>query len=75
MATETLDAPGMQCPMPILKTKKAIKALNAGDTLEVIATDPGSVKDMSAFCTSTGHTLVEQSDADGVYTFVIEKAA
>ncbi len=73
-ATETLDTKGLNCPLPILKTKKAIKALNSGDTLEVLATDPGSVKDFDAFCKSTGNQLVESGETDGVYSFLIKKS-
>jgi len=73
-ATQTLDTKGLNCPLPILKTKKAIKGLNSGETLEVIATDPGSVKDFDAFCKSTGNKLVESGETDGVYTFLIEKS-
>ena len=73
-ATQTLDTKGLNCPLPILKTKKAIKGLNSGDTLEVLATDPGSVKDFDAFCKSTGNKLVTSSEADGVYSFIIEKS-
>lgn len=74
MATQTLDTKGMNCPLPILKTKKAMKGLNAGETLEVLSTDPGSVKDMEAFCKSTGNKLLETNEDGGVYTYVIEKA-
>lgn len=74
MATQTLDTKGMNCPLPILKTKKAMKGLNAGETLEVLSTDPGSVKDMEAFCKSTGNKLLETNDDGGVYTYIIEKA-
>jgi len=73
MATQTLDTKGMNCPLPILKTKKAIKGLSAGETLEVLSTDPGSVKDMEAFCKSTGNKLLSTNDNDGVYTYEIEK--
>jgi len=73
-ATETLDTKGLNCPLPILKTKKAIKGLNSGDTLEVLATDPGSVKDFDAFCKSTGNELVESGETDGVYSFLIKKS-
>lgn len=73
-ATQTLDTKGLNCPLPILKTKKAIKGLNSGETLEVTATDPGSVKDFDAFCKSTGNKLVESGETDGVYTFLIEKS-
>ncbi len=68
-----LDVKGLNCPLPILRAKKAIKDLAAGDTLTVLATDPGSVKDFDAFCRQTGNELVEQSEADGVYTFLIKK--
>lgn len=74
MATETLDAKGLNCPLPILRTKKAIGALKAGDVLEVLATDPGAVKDFEAFCRSTGHELTEWSETDGVYRFLLKKA-
>ena len=73
MATQTLDTKGMNCPLPILKTKKAIKGLNSGETLEVVSTDPGSVKDMEAFCKSTGNELLSSADAGGVYTYEIKK--
>ena len=73
MATQTLDTKGMNCPLPILKTKKAIKGLNAGETLEVLSTDPGSVKDMEAFCKSTGNKLLSSEDEGGLYTYEIEK--
>ncbi|MDH5489389.1 MAG: sulfurtransferase TusA family protein [Rhodospirillaceae bacterium] len=73
MATQTLDTKGMNCPLPILKTKKAIKGLSAGDTLEVLSTDPGSVKDFEAFCKSTGNKLMESSEDSGVFRYLIEK--
>ncbi|MDH5189546.1 MAG: sulfurtransferase TusA family protein [Rhodospirillaceae bacterium] len=73
MATQTLDTKGMNCPLPILKTKKAIKGLSAGDTLEVLSTDPGSVKDFEAFCKSTGNKLMESSEDGGVFRYIIEK--
>lgn len=75
MATEQLDAKGLNCPLPILRAKKAITALNAGDTLEVLATDPGAVKDFEAFCRSTGHDLVEWNQESGVFRFVLRKSA
>lgn len=74
MAETFLDTKGMNCPLPILKTKKAIKGLNTGDTVKVESTDPGSVKDFEAFCRSTGNKLLEQNEAGGVYTYIIEKA-
>ena len=74
MAETFLDTKGMNCPLPILKTKKAIKGLNDGDTIKVESTDPGSVKDFEAFCRSTGNKLVDSAEANGVYTYIIEKA-
>ncbi len=75
MTAETLDVRGLNCPMPILKAKKAISGLNGGDTLEVLATDPGSVQDFAAFCRSTGHELLDSSENEGVYRFVLKKSA
>ena len=74
MADKTLDAKGANCPIPILKAKKAIGEVPVGGTLEVLATDPGSVADFAAFCTSTGNTLVEKSEQGGVYRFLIKRA-
>jgi len=74
MADKTLDARGANCPIPILKAKKAINEVASGQTLEVLATDPGSVADFQAFCRTTGNTLVEQTQADGVYRFLIKRA-
>jgi len=71
MATQTVDAKGLSCPMPILNAKKAIRGLSPGDTLEVLATDPGSVADFEAFSRTTGNDLTESSEADGVYRFLI----
>ncbi len=73
--TTILDTKGLNCPLPILKAKKAINGLTAGDTLQVLATDPGAVKDFEAFCRATGHELVESGEDDGVYIFLIKKTA
>ncbi len=70
-----LDVKGLACPMPVLRAKKALKALGPGEELEVLATDPGSVEDFEAFCATTGHGLITADEADGVYRFVIRKAA
>jgi tRNA 2-thiouridine synthesizing protein A len=75
MADQTLDAKGLNCPLPILKAKKAITALPPGGTLEVLATDPGAVKDFAAFCRTTGHELIEQSVEGNVYRFVLKRKA
>jgi TusA-related sulfurtransferase len=64
---------GLSCPLPLAKTAQAIRDLSVGDLIEVHATDPGSVPDFAAWCTTTGHELVERTDADGVYRFVIRK--
>ncbi len=71
--TTTLDTKGMNCPLPILKAKKAIKDIEAGETLQVLSTDPGSVKDFEAFCRSTGNELLDSSEADGIFTYMIKK--
>ncbi len=75
MADQTLDAKGLNCPLPILKAKKALKDVSMGGTLEVLATDPGAVADFQAFCRTTGNELVEHSEDGGVYRFMIRKAA
>jgi tRNA 2-thiouridine synthesizing protein A len=74
MPDKTLDTKGLACPLPILKTRKALSELSKGARLEVLATDPGSVPDFTAFCETTGHRLLEKSEAGGVYRFVIEHA-
>jgi tRNA 2-thiouridine synthesizing protein A len=70
----TVDAKGLSCPMPIVKTAQAAKAVPTGELIEVFATDPGSVKDFAAWTRSTGNGIVEQTEADGVYRFVIKRA-
>jgi len=72
---DTLDASGLNCPLPILRAKKAISALDAGQTLKIIATDPGSVKDFEAFCKQTGNELVSSGEEEGKFVFAIKKAA
>ena len=75
MADAVLDAKGLNCPLPILKAKKALKDVPSGGTLEIIATDPGSVADFEAFCRTTGNELLESNSGDGVYTFLIKHTA
>ena len=70
---QTLDATGLNCPLPILRTKKAINALGPGQVLRVIATDPGSVKDMEVFCRQTGNELLSADQDSGNYEFLIRK--
>ena len=64
-ATKEIDTRGLNCPLPILKAKKALSELRAGDVLKVLATDPGSVRDFQAFARQTGNELIEQSNDDG----------
>ena len=70
----SLDAKGLKCPLPVLRARKAMKQVPAGGLLEVEATDPSAVQDFQAFCETTGHELVDRSEADGVYRFSIRKA-
>jgi len=72
-ADQVLDCSGLACPMPILKTKKAVDALQVGQVLKMIATDPGSVSDMDAWTKKTGQELVECEQSGGAYTFYIRK--
>ena len=71
--TERVDARGLSCPMPIVKTAQAFKAAASGALIEILATDPGSVKDFEAWSKSTGNALVESSVDGGVYRFVLRK--
>jgi len=73
MATTQLDAKGLICPLPVLKARRAMKAMAAGDVLEVEATDPGSVKDFEHFCETTGNRLLDASEAEGIFSYRIEK--
>jgi len=75
MPDQTMDLKGLACPLPILKAKKALSALPKGGTLEVFATDPGSVADFTAFSEATVNLLIEQSEAGGVYRFVLQHCA
>ena len=71
--THQLDARGLSCPMPIVKTAQALKTIASGDLIEVLATDPGSVKDFAAWSRTTGNELVEQTVDGGVYRFVLRR--
>jgi tRNA 2-thiouridine synthesizing protein A len=71
--SQTVDARALSCPMPIVKTAQAAKALPAGALIEVLATDAGSVKDIAAWCRTTGNELVESSSDGAVYRFVIRR--
>ncbi len=71
---QELDASGLNCPLPILRTKKALGKMESGQVLRVIATDPGSVKDMEAFANQTGNELVESGEEGGKYFFMMKKS-
>lgn len=73
MTEIVIDTKGLNCPLPILRAKKALKGVAANGLMRVLSTDPGSVKDFEAFCRVTGNQLVESSEADGVYSFLIKK--
>lgn len=75
MADQLLDVKGLNCPLPILKAKKALKDVPAGGTLEILATDPGSVADFQAFCRTTRNELLEYGETGGVYRFILKKTA
>ena len=68
-----LDVRGLNCPMPILKTKKLLGELSSGQTLRVVATDPGSLRDFQAFARQTGNELVEQTSGNAEFVHVIRR--
>jgi len=70
---ETLDARNLNCPLPILRTKKALNAMNSGELLQIQATDPGSVNDLSAFCAQTGNELISSEEGANEFIFIIRK--
>lgn len=70
-----LDTKGLNCPLPILRVKKAIKDVPKGETLQVLATDPGAVGDFQAFCKTSGNELTDWKEEGGVFTFNIRKVA
>jgi tRNA 2-thiouridine synthesizing protein A len=71
---QELDASGLNCPLPILRAKKALSGMGAGQVLHIIATDPGSVKDFEAFAKQTGNELMESKEEGGKFHFLIKKA-
>ena len=70
---EVLDTSGLSCPLPVLKTKKALKKLEIGDLLKVISTDAGSKKDIAAWARMTGQELVDTFEDEGKYVFIVKK--
>jgi len=72
-ADKELDARGLKCPLPILRTKKSLSDMSSGQVLRILATDPGSVKDFQAFAKQTGNTLLSSAEAEGEFTFFMQK--
>jgi tRNA 2-thiouridine synthesizing protein A len=70
---KTLDVKGLNCPLPILRAKKALADMASGQVLQVVATDPGAVKDFAAFCKQTGNPLLSSVDSGAEFTFLIAK--
>ncbi len=70
---KNLDVKGLNCPLPILRAKKALADMESGQTLRIVATDPGAVKDFAAFCKQTGNPLVSSTETPSEFTFVIAK--
>jgi len=72
-ANETLDTSGLSCPLPVLKSKKKIKSMEVGSILKIIATDPGSGKDIPSWCRVTGQELLETAEEDGKFIFYVKR--
>lgn len=71
---QELDTSGLNCPLPILRAKKALAGMESDQVLHITATDPGSVKDFEAFAKQTGNELLESGEADGKFVFRLKKA-
>jgi tRNA 2-thiouridine synthesizing protein A len=71
--SKVLDTKGLNCPLPVLKARKALADVPLGDCLTVLATDPASRIDFRHFCNMSGHELVDASESDGVFTYVIRR--
>jgi len=74
MADMTVDARGLQCPMPVIKTAQAIGKIESGQTLEIIASDKGALSDIPAWADDMGHQVTEQFEEPGEYHFILEKS-
>jgi tRNA 2-thiouridine synthesizing protein A len=68
-----IDTRGLNCPLPILRTKKALAGVQSGEVLKIVSTDPGSVKDFQTFAKQTGHALLQHSEANGEFVFLLKK--
>ena len=73
MVDHIVDAQGLNCPLPVLRAKKGLRQVPVEGTLQVLATDPGAVADFVAFCETTGNELLDSSEQDGVYSFLIKR--
>ena len=71
---QELDARGLNCPLPILRAKKTLNGMGAGEVLKIVSTDPGSVKDFEAFASQTGNELLESTEQGGEFHFLMKKA-
>ena len=71
--TQEIDTRGLNCPLPVLKAKKALSELKSGDTLKIVSTDPGSMRDFQAFARQTGNDLVEQTTVGGDFIHVLRR--
>ena len=71
---QELDARGLNCPLPILRAKKTLNGMTAGEVLKIVSTDPGSVKDFEAFASQTGNELLDSSEEGGEFHFLMKKA-
>jgi len=71
---QKLDACGLTCPLPLLKAKQALNKMQLGEILEVVCTDPGSVRDFEVFSTQSGHLLLSSDETDGQYRYLLRKA-
>ncbi|AWP24660.1 sulfurtransferase TusA family protein [Acidiferrobacter sp. SPIII_3] len=72
--TSTLDTTGKCCPMPMVETNRAMRALRSGEVLEIVATDPGTRTDIPSWCARTGHRLLSTSESDGTLRYYVQKA-
>ena len=72
--TSTLDCTGLVCPLPVIKLSKAIKVAAPGAVIELLATDPGAVADLEAFQRRTGHRVLERSESNGIFRFLVQRA-
>jgi len=72
-ADREVDARGLNCPLPILRTKQALNDMASGQVLRVLATDPGSVRDFEAFAKQTGNQLLQFAEQDGVFSFLVKR--